>query len=325
MPNDFGALVNSLLVHDIMDDLIDDLRPLLRLALNFGEVTGDTGTINRVARPGTTLTIKDFSAPFDPYTVGSDGYVAPAYAAKDDVTVTLPTAARAVSMALTAAEYRVLTGAPRENLAYNQLRQKVNRMMLHGLKLDMVTSFHAIIDGDDYPYETPSAVGTFSRAKEIEIDTALFQRRLQDRTNATIILHPHAFGEWATDHIAVHTNTGQDQSARLMMGGRQSSISPFQFWRTSVQMPEHAERGYAFTRTAALFVARIPDEPTYDRDPVSLATVTDPESGLSFLSRAWKNPQTGQIQFDLAIIYKFQLLQQEALERIVLPPVSPGS
>jgi hypothetical protein len=316
MANNFGALTNSLLVHDVVDDLVTDLRPLLRLSLNFGEEMADGGVV-RSLRPGSTVTIKDFSSAFTPYTVGGSGYVAPEYTAKADVTVTMPTAVTAVSMALTAAEYRVLTGAPREDLAYNTLRAKVNRMMLHGLKKKMVTDFLANLTVVNYPTETVSAASTFTRSKEVEIDTALFGRDLIDRTNATVVLSPAAYGEWATDHIAVHTNTGQDQSSRLLTGGVFSSVTPFQFWRTNMTLGTPIARGFAFTRSAGLFVARVPDEPTFERDPVSLAEVVDPESGITFLSRVWKNSGTGQIQFDLAIIYLFQKLQAEALQRIV--------
>ena len=322
MANSFGALVNSLLVHDLVDDLVTDLKPLLRLSLNFGEERSDGG-VNRILRPGTTVTIKDFSAAFTPYTVGVNGYVAPDYTAKADIQVTMPSAVTAVSIALTAAEYRVLTGAPREDLAYNTLRAKLNRMMLHGLKSKMVTDFLATLTAVNYTNETVSAAATMTRAKEVEIDTALFQRNLVDRTNATVVLSPAAYGEWATDHIAVHTNTGQDQSSRLMTGGQNSSVTPFQFWRTNVTLPTPVARGFAFTRSAGLFVARIPEEATYERDPVSLAEVVDPESGIAFLARTWKNSGTGQIQFDLATIYLFQKLQGEALQRIV-PTATPA-
>jgi hypothetical protein len=318
MANDFGDITNSLLVHDVVDDLTTDLEPILGLATNFGEMSADGLNSIRAARPGTTVKIKDFSAPFTPYTVdGSVGYAAPEYDAKADISVTLPSAITAVSMSLTAAEYRVLIGAPRESLAYNLLRTKVNEMMLRGLKEKMVTDFFAIITAEDYANETVSAASTFTRSKEVEVDTALFTRKLMSRSNATAILHPTTYKEWAVDHIAVHTNTGQDQAERLLTGGNKSSVTPLTFWRTNVAMPTDSGRGLAFTKTAALFVARIPDEPTYDRDPVGLTTVVDPESGISFLSRVWKDAKKALIQFDLAIIYKFQKLQGEALERIV--------
>ena len=37
MANNFGTLVNSELVYDILDDLKKDLRPILNLVKNFGE------------------------------------------------------------------------------------------------------------------------------------------------------------------------------------------------------------------------------------------------------------------------------------------------
>lgn len=322
MPNDFGALVDSTLIHDITDDLVEDIHPILGLARNLGEEQSDAGLI-REARPGQTITIKDWSKPFTPYTVGAGGYIAPAYEAKDDITVTLPTAVTATSMALTAAEYRVLVGGPRKGVAYDELRKKINRMMMHGLKLKMAQDFMAIITSTNFTNATVSSVGTFTRSTEIDIDTELFDRKLMSRENATLLLPSSTFGEWSKDHIAVHTNTGAPQSARLMSGGQQSSVTPFRVWRTQVGMPAHAARGFAFTETAAILVQRIPDEPTIgDREPVSLATVVDggtegdPGSGLSFLFRLWKNPGLGQIQMDCATIYKFAKLQDEALERL---------
>lgn len=322
MPNDFGDLVDSTLIHDITDDLVEDIHPILGIAKNLGTMQSDAGLI-REARPGQTITIKDWSAPLEPYTVGGGGYIAPAYTAKDDITVTLPDAVTATSFALTAAEYRILVGGPRKGVAYDELRKKLNRMMMHGLKLQMANDFMDLVTSTNYPDSTVSASGTFTRSTEVDIEKELYDRKLKSRANATLLLPSSTYAEWQKDHIAVHTNTGAPQTDRLMSGGHKSSVTPFTVWRTQVAMPDHAARGFAFTETAAVLVQRIPDEPTIgDREPVSLATVVDsgteedPGSGLSFLFRLWKSPQTGQIQLDLATIYTFALLQGEALERL---------
>lgn len=322
MPNDFGDLVDSTLIHDITDDLVEDIHPILGIARNLGEEQSDAGLI-REARPGQTITIKDWSKPFDPYTVGAGGYIAPAYTAKDDLTVTLPDAVLATSFALTAAEYRVLVGGPRKGLAYDELRKKINRMMMHGLKLKMAEDFMAIITSGNYTNATVTGVGTFTRSTEIDVEKELFDRKLKSRASATMLLPSSTYAEWAKDHLAVHTNTGAPQSERLMSGGKPSSVTPFTFWRTQIAMPAHAARGFAFTETAAILVQRLPDEPSIgERDPVSISTVVDsgteedPGSGLSFMFRLWKNPGLGQIQLDCATIYKFAALQDEALERL---------
>lgn len=316
MPNDFGPLEDSLLVHDVLDDLVEDISPFLGLALNLGEETSDGGLV-RTVRPGSTITITDYAAPFTPYQPGGGGYIAPAYTANDAVTVTLPNTPWATSMALTAAEFRVLTGGPRQGVAYDRLREKVGRMMFHGLKSKMMADFFAIITEANYPNYTVSAEGAFSRATEIDLDTALFGRKLASRANGTAILTPAAYGEWAKDHVGIQTNTGRAQGDRLNTGGVAGSASPLTFWRTAADMPADADRGFVFTKTAAALVSRIPDEPTYEGDPVSLRVVVDPASGLAFLMRLWKNAGTGQIQFDCAIIYTFAVLQGVALERIL--------
>ena len=322
MPNDFGDLVDSTLIHDITDDLVEEIHPILGIAKNLGEMQSDAGLI-REARPGQTITIKDWSAPFTPYPVGEGGYIAPAYTAKGDITVTLPDAVLATSFALTAAEYRVLVGGPRKGLAYDELRKKLNRMMMHGLLLKMANDFMDIVTSTNFPDFTLTAAGTFTRSTEVDIEKELFDRKLRSRENATMILPSSTYAEWQKDHLAVHTNTGAPQGSRLMSGGHQSSVTPFSVWRTQVGMPDHAPRGFAFTETAAILVQRLPDEPSIgERDPVSISTVVDsgtdgdPGSGLSFMYRLWKNPQTGQIQLDCATIYKFAKLQSEALERL---------
>lgn len=316
MPNNFGTLVNSLLVYDIMDDLKKDLAPFFGLVKDFGEEQADGGIV-RTLRPGSTVRIKDWSKAFTPYNFSAGpGYVAPDYTAKADVTITLPTDWRAVSLAITVPEYQVLTGAPRGGMAYEKLLAKVRRMMIHGLASDAITSFHALITAANYANNTVSAAGTYNRSKETDIDTALFGRDLASRANATVILPPTPYGEWAKDLQTIQTNTDVDKSDVLTQGGKMSGATTLTHWRTNIAMPADAARGYAFTETAAAMIARIPEEATYENDPVSLQEVVDEETGLAFLARLWKNAGTGTIQFDIAIMFLFAKLQGEALQRI---------
>lgn len=316
MANDFGTLANSELIHGIMDDLKKDLQPLLGLSLNFGEKASDGGII-RTLRPGSVVTITDWSKAFTPYAYSAGpGYVAPDYTKKTPVTFTLPTDWKATSIAITPGEYMALNGAPRGGVAYNELMTKVREMMLHGLKAAMVSDFHAIITAGNYTANTVAAAATYNRSKEIDVDTALFGRDLMSRANGTVILTPGQYGSWAKDLQVVQNYTGRDQSDLLISGGKQSGASPLTHWRTNVAMPADAAQGYAFTKTAAVFITRIPDEATYANDPVDLQEVVDPETGLAFLARVWKNAGTGTLQFDIAIMWKFGVLQGQALQRI---------
>lgn len=317
MPNNFGTLANSELVHDMMDELTNDLEPLLRLAVNLGDETADGGIV-RALRPGSTVTITDWSKPFTPYAYSAaPGYVAPDYTAKNPVTVTLPTDWKACSMAITPSEWQVLNGAPRGGVAYNKLMEKARQMMLQGLKEAMITDFFALITAANYAANTVTAAGTYNRSKEIDVDTALFNRKLFSRANGTVILHPTAYGEWAKDLQTVQNYTGRDMSEYMFGGGGLTSgATAMRHWRTTVSLPAQAARGFAYTKTAAIFVNRIPNEPTYANDAVDLQEVVDPKTGFAFLSRLWKNPGTGVIQFDIATMWKFAKLQGEAIERL---------
>jgi hypothetical protein len=325
MGNDFGALANSTLVHDLMDDFRIDMGPLLGLAMNIGDVQAN-GAVVRTMRPGTTLTITNYFGEVAPYQVSGDGgaggYVAQDYEVGDPVTVTCPSDPWARSVKLTAEEYRLLVGGPDAGRAYQDLRAKLNLEMMYSLKKKMVQDFFAVITAANYTNNTVSGAGTFARSTEIDIETELFTRNIKDRSNAKLILHPTAYGEWAKDHVAINTNTGGSQAQRVMGDGVQSQVSSFQVHRTNMALPADAARGFAYTKTAALFINRIPDEPGLEGMAIgndafnSLSTVIDPASGIAFLFRCWKNWSTGAIQLDMASIWKFAKLQGEAIERI---------
>jgi hypothetical protein len=323
MANDFGALADSTLIHGLMDDFRIDLAPLLGLAMNIGDQSANGAPV-RTMKPGQTITITNYFGEVDPYSVNvAGGYVAQDYNVGDPVTVTCPADPWARSVKLTAAEFRTLIGGPDAGKAYQELRDKLNLEMMYSLKKKMVQDFFALITEENYENETVSGAGTFTRSTEIDIDTALFGRNIKDRSNARLILPPTPYGEWAKDHVAINTNTGGSQAQLVMSGGVQSQVTNLTVHRSNMPMPADAARGFAFTKTAALLINRIPDEPGLDGMATgsdgfnSLATVIDPESGLAFLFRTWKNWNTGAIQLDVASIWKFAKLQGEALERIV--------
>ncbi|HBJ85425.1 MAG TPA: hypothetical protein DDZ88_16420 [Verrucomicrobiales bacterium] len=322
--NDFGALANSTLIHDLMDDFTQDLDPILSLAMDIGDTQSDAGIV-RTLRPGQSVTITNYFGEVDPYDVNAaGGYVAQPYEVGAPVVVTCPSDPWARSVKLTAAEWRLLTGGPRTGAAYDALRRKINLEMMYSIKKKMVADFIALITAANYPDHTVSGVGTFARSTEIDIETELFKRNIKDRSNAKLILNPTAYGEWAKDHVAINTNVGGSSAQPLLSGGQQSQVTSFQVSRSNVSMPTDAARGFAYTKTAALLINRIPDEPGLDGVPSangsdqfnSLATVIDPGTGFAFLMRTWKNWATGAVQLDIATIWKFAKLQAEAIERI---------
>lgn len=323
--NDFGALADSTLIHDLMSDFRMDLDPLLNLTLDIGDQQSDGGIV-RTLRPGQTVTFTNYFTYNDPYDVNAaGGYVAQDYTKGAPVQITMPNNPWAVSAKITPAEFRILTGGPRVGAAYDSLRRKLNEGMFYSLKKKIVTDFFALITAGNYTTNFVSASGTFSRAQEIDLDSKLFGRNLDALPSAQVILPPAPFGEWAKDHIILNSYTGAVQKDRLMGGGVPSQVSQFTFWRTNVSMPADAARGFAYMKKAAAFISRIPDEPGLGTGATpasgsdqfnSLATVVDTKSGIAFLVRTFKNWNTGHLQMDVAIIYKFGVFQPEFLERM---------
>ncbi len=314
--NNFGVLTGSILMHEAFSLFMHDLLPLRDIVLDVSDPA--TGAV--AAKPGATITIKDWRSDFTAYDVGAGGYNAPSnFVAGADTTVTLPNVAKAVSFVLTAAEYRVLSSGASGGADYMAFRDRLRLAMQQALGIAALTDMFAIITADNYENETVTAAGTFSRSSEIDLDTKLFTRRVP-RVGAQAILSGATYGEWSKDHVAIQTNTeGGAMLPRdlLLDNGRQSMTTPFKFYRSSETLPAAAPRGFVMTKTAIVGTFRIPDEATYDRDPVSLEVVIDPKTKIPLLVRLWKNATTGAIQIDIAAIWKFQKGQGEALERLV--------
>jgi len=313
MANSFGVLNNTLLAYDALSLLRDELLPVFNMVTNVTDAAG-----GRNAKPGETVTITDWSTNFTAYTVGTAGYVAPDYTSLTHPTVTLPNAPIAVSFYLTAAEYRIISGGDSGSANYQKFLAQISQKMIEGMGKKIVTDWFAVIGTANYPNVTVNTVGNFTRLIEVDIDTKLFSRNVP-RQGATVVCSPTLYGEWAKDHVAVHTYTGIPQSQRLFGISSPSQITGQEFYRTNVAMPATATRGFAFGKTHAIFASRIPDEPTSgDTDPVSLSEVVDDKTGLGMLTRLWKNAQTGQIQMDFALLYAFAKGQGAALERIAI-------
>lgn len=318
MGNSFGALLNSLLVHDLVEDLVTDLDPFFGLATDFATLPTTGGVPVRSCAPGSVITIKDWKPSVTIYDMNpAVGYAAADVSTAADKPFTMPSTVTAASMKLTPEEYRILISSTTGVNGYDTLRERWKNEALQKLAEAMVTKFNSKVTAGNFPNYTVIPTGTFNRQAENKIDKALFKRKLLSRANATSILEPDAYEEWSNDHIAVHTNTGATQTDRILSRGVKSSVTALTHWRTNVPMPVAAPRGMVFTKTAMGFVARLPDEPTFERDPVSLMEVVHPKHGFGVLARVWKDPKLGHIQFDLAFIYDFYALQAEALERLL--------
>lgn len=318
--NNFGILNNTTIFHDAFIEFWQMLLPITRLCLNVhSEVDiGDGKTVLiRSAKPGDTITIKNWKQDFTVYTVGAGGYTSPTNITPADKQVTLPNTAKAVSAALTPAEYRVLASGLTGGTDYDAFRKKIMTGMLHAMGSAIVTDFLALFTKANYATETVNAVGAMSRSSELLIEKAFFDRNVP-LDNPQVILNSTAFTEWVDSHTAIQTYTGENvQKPLLFMGNRQSQTTPFSFSRTSVAMPAQADRGLALQRTAALACFRLPDEATFEKDPVSLAEIIDPNTGAGMLVRVWKDAKTGNLQIDVASIWQFDKGQPECAERIV--------
>lgn len=316
--NNFGVLANTIVVFEAFSLFLENLLPLRSLVLDVQDEKSGV----RTGRPGDVITIKDWRTTVTPY------QPAPNYAPPVDIDisagdrqVTLPNLPWAVSFALTAAEFRLLSSGATGGAEYATFRNKLRDQMVNGLGKKLVDLFFAQITAANFPdgsNKTVSAAGTFSRSSEVDLDTKLFARNVPS-DGAQVIASPTLYGEWVKDHIAIQTQTGQNRPAGLLMqGGVPSENSNFTFWRTNRPMPADAPRAFALGRTAVVGAFRVPDEATFDQDPVSLSTLIDPVTGIPMLARLWKVAGSGAIQLDLATLPVFAKGQTEACERLLV-------
>jgi hypothetical protein len=313
--NNFGVLNNTILVFDAFSQFLEALLPIRNMVLDVQ----DEKTGIRTGRPGDVITVKDWRSTVTAYQPN------PTYAATDmdfsagDRQVTLPNLPWAISVKLTAAEYRLLASGSTGGKEYMTFRDKLALLMINGLGKKLMDLWFAVITTANFPdvsNKTVNAVGAFTRSIEIDLDTKLFGRNVPS-DGAQIIANPTLYGEWAKDHIAIQTNTGQDRQKNLLVqGGKQSNNSNFTFWRTNRTMPANAARAFAIGRTGVVAAFRAPDEATFENDPVSLNLMLAPVTEIPMLSRLWKNAADGSIQLDLATLPVFAKGQTEAVERI---------
>ena len=314
--NNFGILNNTILVMEAFSQFRENLLPLTNLVLDVQ----DPKTGAREAKPGDTITVKDWRSTVTPYKVSSaTGYNTASNVAinSKDRQVTLPNEAWAISIALTPEEYRILESGITKGTGYMTFRDKLSNLMRDGLGVQAITDWFSVITAANFSNYSVSAAGTFGRASEIDLDTKVFGRNVPT-TGAQVICTPTLHGEWTKDHLSIQTHTGENRPKTLLMsGGIQSQNSNFTIWRTNRPMPAAAARGFVTTSTAVIAAFRTPDEATFDNDPVSLNTLVDPVTGIPMLARLWKDSKTGIIQLDLAAIWVFAPGQAEAIERIV--------
>jgi hypothetical protein len=314
MANNFGTLTNTTLLNDAFAVFLADLLPLTSMILDVCDPT--TGV--RDAKPGDTITIKDWQQDFTAYDVGAGGYNSPTDITPAQYQITLPNNAKACSLVLSAAEFRVIESGKANGPGYANLLQRLRLAMQRSLGLAAIVDLFAVVTAANYSNYTVTAAGTFSRASEIDLDGKFFARSVP-RIGAQGILAGATYLEWTKDHVAIQTNTDNTNVPRdlLLDGGKQSLTTPFRFSRTALTLPTDAPRGFLFTRTGFIGAWRTPSEATFEGDPVSLLEVVDASTGIPMLVRLWKNPQTGAIQLDIAAIWKFQKGQDAAVERLL--------
>lgn len=314
MPNNFGPLNDTPILHDFFTEFWGELLPVSNFVLDVQDPINGQHS----AKPGDTIQIKNWKQNYNVYTVGANGYNAPTDSAPATIPFVLPATAKAVSVALTADDYRLLSSGRNEGADYDAFKKKVMNGALFALGSAIVTDMLAVITAANFPNNTVSAAGTFARSAETKIEEAFFTRKVPLDT-PQIVLPATPYREWVDDHSAILSNTGERvQKPMIFSGGSQSNVTPFYFTRTHVAMPADTARGFAATRTAIIGALRVPDEPTWEGDPVSLSTVVDDRSKAAILTRMWKNSQTGGIQLDFSAIWKFEKGQAEALQRITL-------
>lgn len=312
--NNFGVLNDTPILHDFFAEFWGELLPLNSFHMDYQDPVGGS----RAVKPGDKITIKKWKQSATVYNVGAGGYNTATDLTPGTEQMTVPSTARAVSAVLTAAEYRLLASGRAGGADYEAFKRKVQDILLFALGEDMITALFGVIVAADFPNYTVVGAGTMSRAKETIIEQKFFTRKVKlDMPQA--VLAADTYREWVDDHQAIVNNTGDTsfQKPLLFSGDKASTVTPFRFRRTHVAMPDDADRGFAATRTAIVGAVRVPDEATFDKDPVSLSEIVEPKTGAAVQARVWKDAKTGTLQLDIASIFSFQKGQPEALERIL--------
>ncbi|MBL9115521.1 MAG: hypothetical protein JNJ83_10995 [Verrucomicrobiaceae bacterium] len=310
------------MVHNLVDDLVARIGALLRLARNFSQKTAD-GVVIRNAAPGSSVLIEDWNlrgagipAVYD--VNPATGYTAGDITRKPQRSVTLPSTIKAISVALTPAEYRMLIADNVKGIdGYSEFQKRLREAIVDKFAQAFVDRFLAVIATHTF-FTFETALTTFTRQFELTVEKKLFDRKLASKNNATIIVDSQGWLDYTLDHTAVQNATGQ-RIEGAVSDLRASLNTPFSIGRTNATLTTKIAKGFAYCEPAAFFVARLPDEPTFEGDPVGLQEVVHDEVELPMLFRVWKDPKTAVLQFDAATIFEFYANQAEAVERFVAP------
>jgi hypothetical protein len=323
MANSFGSLTGSITVHNIVDALVARIGALLRMSKNFSSVSEDGKVTIRNAAPGSQVLIEDWNLrgagiPAVYNVNPAVGYTAGDITRKPQRSITLPSAIQAISIAITPAEYRMLIADNVRGIAgYEEFQKRWMEAIVDKFAIAFVDRLLAVLNVHTF-FTFETAVATFTRQVELQIEKKLFDRKLASKNNATIILDSQGWLDYSLDHMGIQNATGQTIPGAIS-DVRASLNTGFGIARTNATLPTKVAKGFAYCEPATFFVARLPDEPTFEGDPVSLQEVVHPQCELPMLFRVWKDPKTAVLQFDAATIFDFYPNQAEAVERLVVP------
>ena len=248
--NNFGVLNNTIVLNDAFAEFWQFLLPITRMALNVAdEIILDSGQVVlvRSAKPGTTVTIKNWKQAFNVYDVtAAGGYLAPTDITPQDTQFTLPNTAKACSIQLSPEDFRVISSGVTGGNDYDAFRRKVVNGMLHALGAAIVGDFLAVLTAGNYPGCTVSLAGTYSGATELLIEKAFYDRSVP-LDNPQIILNSAAFLEYTNSFLPQQNFTQEQiQKKLLFQGEQQSRITSFTNLRTQSALPApDSDRGIA--------------------------------------------------------------------------------
>lgn len=303
MANTLGTLSGIEVVQDVLSTLLVEFPILGQIATDF---SGKGALFNQQVT--TRVIVPTTAAAFDP---------AVGYTVSDRTAIDVP-------ITINSQAHHTYQVTDREQSQTNRrLRDEFVQTASHALGTKLVTDLFATVLAASYPLLYTSAAAAFDAGDVRRIKTLLNKAFVPDLNRFMVINSDFAEG-LGLDNLVIANPSGANNTAiNTGMLPRIHGFQPSEF----ASLPTNGENlaGIAGNKESIIMATRVPDLPQGATNiPGTIATVTEPNSGLSVQLRQWYEMDPGIWKEALTVMYGFAVGLSEAglskrLVRIVTP------